>query len=134
MSNRRPLVTDPNRSALMKRVRRSGTEPELQVAAILRELGLRMRRNVKGLPGTPDVANESKKIAIFEHECFWYGHRGCRFATTPKRNAAFWASRIEANRVRDRRKAWALRRDGVRVVTVWSCAPERVRSAISRLA
>jgi DNA mismatch endonuclease (patch repair protein) len=54
----------------MKRVRRSGTAPELQVAAILRELGLRMRHNVQGLPGTPDVANESKKIAIFVHGCF----------------------------------------------------------------
>lgn len=131
MTKRRPLVTDPQRSALMKRVRRSDTEPEQQVAAILREIGIRTRRNVKGLPGTPDFANKTRKVAIFVHGCFWHGHVGCRYATVPKRNAAFWAAKIAANRARDLRKARELRRLGYRVLTVWSCRPERVRRLIA---
>lgn len=134
MSKKHLLVTDLERSALMRRVRRSGTAPELEIAAILRELGVRTRRNVKGLPGTPDFANKSRKLAIFVHGCFWHGHKNCRFATMPKRNAAFWAEKIEANRTRDRRKAAALRRAGFRVITVWSCAPGRLRSTLHTLA
>lgn len=101
---------------------------------MLRKLGIRMRRNVKGLPGTPDFANKSRKIAIFVHGCFWHGHLGCRNAILPKRNAEFWAEKIAANRVRDRRKAAALRREGFHVITVWSCAPQRVAVAVRRLA
>jgi DNA mismatch endonuclease (patch repair protein) len=134
VNRKRPLVTDPVRSALMKRVRRANTAPEQEVAEILRALGIRMRRNVKGLPGTPDFANKSRKIAIFVHGCFWHGHRGCRYATFPKRNAEFWADKIAANRARDSRKAAALRREGFRVVAVWSCAPRRVAPAVRRLA
>lgn len=127
MTSQQSLATDPQRSALMKRVRRSNTAPEQQVAAILRELGIRVRRNVKGLPGTPDFANQRRNLAIFVHGCFWHGHSGCKQATLPKSNTAFWRVKIESNRRRDRRKATELRRLGFRVITVWSCRPERLR-------
>jgi DNA mismatch endonuclease (patch repair protein) len=134
VNQKHPLITDPARSALMKRVRRSNTAPEQEVAEILKELGIHMRRNVKGLPGTPDFANKSRKIAIFVHGCFWHDHRGCPYATLPKRNAEFWAAKIASNKARDRRKAYSLRRAGFRVITVWSCAPHLVSAAVRRLA
>lgn len=119
----RPGRTAPNpaRSALMKRVRRSGTKPEEDVAVLLRELGIRMRRNVKGLPGTPDFANKSRKIAVFVHGCFWHGHIDCKLARTPSSNSEFWSEKLRVNRRRDSRKARLLRQLGFRVVTIWQC-------------
>ena len=62
---RQKLRTDPDRSALMRRVRQRGTSPEIIVARICRDLGLRYRLNVKSLPGSPDLANKTKRWAIF---------------------------------------------------------------------
>ncbi|WP_345787003.1 very short patch repair endonuclease [Gemmatimonas aurantiaca] len=115
------LKTDPRRSALMKRVRRSGTAPEEATAVILRELGIRMRRNVKGLPGTPDFANKHRKLVIFVHGCFWHGHRGCKLAKLPRRNREFWEAKLAANRTRDRAKVRALTKLGFTVVSLWQC-------------
>lgn len=39
----------------MSAVRTTGTALELSTHGILRELGLRFRRNVRGLPGYPDI-------------------------------------------------------------------------------
>ena len=130
---KKKLKTDPARSALMKRVRRSGTKPEEEVAAILRQLGIRMRRNVKGLPGTPDFANKSRKIAIFVHGCFWHGHRGCKLAELPRTNALFWKEKLLANRRRDVQKVDMLLQAGFVVEMVWQCDLKTGR-AESRLA
>lgn len=122
----RAVRTDPARSALMKRIRRIGTAPEDAVAAILSKLGIRTRRNVGGLPGTPDFANKRRRFAIFVHGCFWHGHQGCRLAKTPRRNREFWITKLSANRERDHRKVRALEALGFRVVTVWQCEIQSV--------
>ncbi len=114
-------TVDPARSALMKRVKRERTAPEERVAVILRELGIRTRRNVRSLPGSPDFANKSRRFAIFVNGCFWHGHVGCRFATTPKSNRTFWLAKLDANRARDARKLRELRRHGFKVITLWEC-------------
>jgi len=115
------LPTDPQRRALMQRVRRSGTLPEDEVAKICRGLGLAYRRNVKTLPGSPDLANKSRRWAIFVNGCFWHAHTGCKKATVPKRNNPFWISKFEANRRRDAKKIRKLRELGYRVVLIWEC-------------
>lgn len=116
-----PLPTDEVRSALMKRVRRAGTPAELEVARICRSLGLPYRRNVKTLPGSPDLANKSKRWAIFVNGCYWHHHTGCVRATIPARNNTFWVDKFRANRKRDARKIRELRGLGYRVVLVWEC-------------
>lgn len=118
----RAIDTDPARSALMKRIRRERTKPEDAVAEILRELGIRMRRNVRSLPGSPDFANKHRRIAVFVHGCFWHGHIGCDKARIPRHNRRFWAEKFEANRARDHVKERTLRKAGYRVVVVWQCA------------
>jgi DNA mismatch endonuclease, patch repair protein len=60
----------------MGRVRQRGTTPELAVRAALRELGLRYRVNARDLPGSPDIVNRSKRIAIFVHGCYWHRYTG----------------------------------------------------------
>lgn len=113
--------TDPARSALMRRVRQTGTKAEDDVAAILRQSGLRFRRNVKSLPGSPDFANKTNQWAIFVHGCFWHRHAGCRRTTTPTRNRDFWLAKFAANVNRDRIKARLLRAMGFKVLTIWEC-------------
>ena len=51
----------------------------------------------------------------------------------PKSRVDYWGPKIEANRVRDRRKSAKLRRDGWRVVTVHECelkAPEKLKKKL----
>ncbi len=88
----------------MRRVRRTGTAAEDCVAAACRELGLSYRRNVRNLPGSPDLANKSKGWVIFVNGCFWHRHTGCKRATIPKRNHNFWKQKFAENRRRDARK------------------------------
>lgn len=108
-------------SARMKLVRRKGTAPEMVVRRLLRELGVRYRTCVDGLPGSPDIANRKQGWAVFVHGCFWHGHAACKLATVPKTNRAFWLTKLAANRERDARKVRALRRLGFRVAVVWQC-------------
>ena len=115
------LPTDESRSALMKRVRRSGTEAEQVVAAACRSLGLSYRLNVRSLPGSPDLANKSNRWAVFVNGCYWHHHTGCARATIPKRNHEFWLEKFGANRRRDARKINSLRALGFRVLVVWEC-------------
>ncbi len=96
-------MPDAARSALMGRVRQRDTRPEQAVALALRSLGIAYRKNVRGLPGSPDFANKSGKWAVFVHGCFWHRHTGCRRATTPKANREFWLTKFAANRTRDAR-------------------------------
>lgn len=113
-------------SERMRRIKRKGTAPELIVRDWIRLHGLRYRLNVTSLPGSPDLANRSKRWVIFVHGCFWHGHPNCRAATVPKRNSKFWIAKISTNRNRDQRKASELRQLGFDVFTVWECETKRL--------
>ena len=130
---RPPKPADPRRSALMSRVRQQGTEAELAVAQALTRLGIRYRRNVSSLPGSPDFANRKLKWAIFVHGCFWHQHTGCKRATIPKTNECFWRDKFLANRLRDARAIRKLRRIGFRVSLVWECQTEDPARLVARL-
>ena len=127
------METDPERSALMKRVRQHDTEPEMTVRRILTSLGARYRVNVSWLPGSPDVANRSRGKAIFVHGCFWHFHEGCRRGRVPKRNRHFWASKLHGNRDRDQRKIQELEDLGFDVMVVWACDLEDVGRTTNKL-
>ena len=130
----RPMPQSPERSALLGRVRQTKTAPEEVVAALLRAHGLAYRRNVRGLPGSPDFANRSKGWAIFVNGCFWHHHTGCRRATVPKNNRAFWSEKFAANRRRDAAKVRALRALGLTVLVIWECEADACGSRLARLA
>lgn len=131
---RPPKPADPRRSALMSRVRQRGTDAERAVAVALRRLGISYRRNVAGLPGSPDFANRTKNWAIFVHGCFWHRHTGCKRATIPKTNEAFWQEKFTRNRVRDAHAIRELRCLGFRVFVIWQCSIEDGDRLADRLA
>ncbi|WP_223154032.1 MULTISPECIES: very short patch repair endonuclease [Bradyrhizobium] len=117
----------------MARIRQKGTKIELDVASVLRDLGLHYRKNVKKLAGSPDFANRSKRWAVFVHGCFWHHHAGCRRATVPKSNRRFWLNKFRDNKRRDDRSVRLLRRDGYRVVVIWECQERRIRDKLTKI-
>ena len=121
------------RSRIMRAVGSRGTSLEMIVRAEIRQMGLRMRFNAPYLPGKPDIAIHSKKLAIFVHGCFWHGHGCKRGARVPKMNADYWTAKIARNRARDRRNAALLRKIGWTVVTIWECDSAATRTQKLRL-
>ena len=130
----RPLRTTKERSLRMAGVRQTATRPELVVRNILRSLGVHYVTRNRNLPGSPDIANRSRKFAIFVHGCFWHRHRNCRMTTTPKRNRAFWESKFRMNIQRDRLAVHALRDLGFRVLIIWECQTRDSERLNSRIA
>ena len=120
MTRQKLVPINEQTSALMSRVKQRRTKPEETVAAALRMLGSRYRRNVRSLPGSPDFSNRSKGWAIQVHGCFWHNH-DCKRGTVPVHNAEFWIEKLEANRVRDQRTNEALSASGMNVLTIWEC-------------
>lgn len=106
------------RSAVMARIKSRDTRPEMVVRRYLFAHGYRYRKNVKGLPGTPDIVMRKYGIVIFIHGCFWHGHTDGHL---PKSNHEFWKSKIERNKARDERDKHQLQAMGWRVMTIWEC-------------
>ena len=118
---RERAVATPEVSVRMSRQRRKDTSPELEVRGALRSLGHSYRVSVRGLPGSPDIANKKRGWAIFVHGCFWHHHPGCRHATLPKKNREWWRDKFERNSARDARKLEELRALGFDVLVIWEC-------------
>lgn len=130
------IYTKAKRSEIMSRVRNRRTGPEDKVAALLRELGVKYRRNVKTIAGQPDFVVRSEKTVIFVNGCFWHGHPNCNRAKLPDSNRDFWEKKITINKRRDSRNARKLRGKGWRVINVWQCRlrrREQVRQRLARL-
>lgn len=127
------IVTDSATSQRMGGIRQKGTSPELAVRKALTALGLRYRVNNRDLPGSPDIANRSRKWAVFVHGCYWHRHEGCKRATTPKRNREFWEAKFATNVKRDQLAVRELKAMGYVVVTVWECETLVTSVAVRKL-
>jgi len=65
---------DPDqRSEIMRRVRSSGTKPEMIVRGIVGRMGVKYRSCPRNLPGKPDLVTVGQRKAILVHGCFWHG-------------------------------------------------------------
>jgi DNA mismatch endonuclease (patch repair protein) len=138
--SRHELVVDAETSSRLGRIRQHGTSAELTVRKLLHALGRRFRVNNRDLPGSPDIANRTRKWVVFVHGCFWHRHADCKRSTTPSRNRDFWLQKFDANVARDARVQAALRDRGYRVIVVWECETEdvsrlrKLRRALAKLA
>lgn len=118
-------LSKERRSWNMSRIRPKDTTPELIVRRCLHRMGYRFRLHVKSLPGCPDVVLTKHRTVIFIHGCFWHRHLGCKNCTTPTHRRDFWVQKLEANAMRDRVHARALKTLGWRVVVIWECQTEK---------
>jgi DNA mismatch endonuclease (patch repair protein) len=105
----------------MSQIRQRDTAPEIAVRKVAYAMGMRYTTKNRDLPGSPDLANRSKKWAIFVHGCYWHRHEGCSHATTPKVNKAYWLAKFVRNVERDQQAKRSLTHRGYRVAIIWEC-------------
>lgn len=86
------------RSRIMGSIR-STTKLEEIVSKSLWNRGLRYRRNVRGMFGTPDIAIKKYKVVIFLDSCFW--HYCPKHGRLPKSNVDYWQRKLYRNVKRD---------------------------------
>lgn len=115
------LFSKKQRSFIMSKVRSKDTKPEILVRKYLFAHGFRYRKNVKKLPGTPDIVLSKYKTVIFVNGCFWHGHEGCKNAALPTTNTDYWTAKIARNIERDREDKEVLEKMGYHVILVWQC-------------
>ena len=67
------------RSYNMSHIRSTNSKPEELVRKYLFSKGFRYRKNVRTLPGCPDIVLTKYKTVIFVNGCFWHKHDCPRF-------------------------------------------------------
>lgn len=127
---------DPARSAQMALIKGRNTKPEMRVRRALHGAGLRYRLHDKRLPGKPDLAFSSRRLAVFVHGCFWHRHPdpACKLARMPKSRLDFWQSKLEGNAARDQRKIAELESAGWSVIVIWECETKSTARLIELVA
>lgn len=106
----------------MAGIKGKNTTPEVRLRKALHGEGFRFRLHAAKLPGRPDIVLPRYRAAIFVHGCFWHRHDGCRNASVPKTNAAFWEEKFQRNVARDATNHADLKATGWRVAIIWECA------------
>ncbi|MCY3792692.1 MAG: very short patch repair endonuclease [Gemmatimonadetes bacterium] len=125
-------LTPAQRRYCMSRIKGRDTRLEIRVRSALHRRGLRFRKHVKDLPGTPDVAFIRAKLAVFIDGDFWHGHG---FPSWKNTLSGFWRDKISKNIERDRRNELALRDQGWRILRLWQHEIENdLQAAIDRVA
>lgn len=112
-------------SEAASRAKRSNTKtdtiPEVLLRKTLWRLGLRFRKNVRALPGIPDIVFPRARVAIFCDGDFWHGrdwdslHPKLQHGT----NSAYWTAKIRRNIERDKHNTELLESSGWRVIRLW---------------
>ncbi len=117
----------------MQAIRGRDTLPELFVRRLVHRMGFRFRLHRSDLPGRPDLTFPCRRKIVFVHGCFWHGHRNCRRARLPIKNASAWSSKIEANQARDRRVIKSLARLGWKSLVIWECETSNIKTLKNKL-
>ena len=112
--------TKEARSRNMSHIRSTNTKPEETVRKYLFSKGFRYRKNVRTLPGCPDIVLPKYKTVIFVNGCFWHKHNCPRFVW-PASNREYWEPKILKNAERDRKNQKALAKMGWHVISIWEC-------------
>jgi len=112
------------------------TRPEVLLRQALWRTGLRYRVEVGSLPGRPDVAIATARLAVFCDGDFWHGRdlRRRLKKLAAGHNGHYWVSKIRSNVDRDRRVNKLLHGSGWEVMRLWEsdvlANPEHAAKAV----
>jgi DNA mismatch endonuclease (patch repair protein) len=108
-------------SRAKSRNRSTGARHEKLLCRALWEQGLRYRKNVRTLPGKPDVVFSRARVAVFCDGDFWHGRHWKRLQghLAEGANATYWIAKIARNRERDQEITTQLKAQGWRVLRLW---------------
>ena len=134
---RDPAIT----SKIMAAISSRDTAPEIALRKALYARRFRFRVQYRRVPGRPDIALVSRRVAVFVDGDFWHGNtwrlRGAKSLRSQFkrwRNPDFWVSKITQNKARDRKVDRELRRMGWTVIRIWESEIARdVESCVSRI-
>lgn len=119
MKKKYRFKTTKERSELMSKIGSKDTKPEIVLRKMLWNAGIRYRKNVKSLPGTPDIVIRKHKLILFVDGEFWHGHKWEEKKEKLKANKEYWIPKIEKNMVRDHDVTHKLEYMGFRVMRFW---------------
>ena len=110
------------RHKIMSRIRGKDTKPEIILRKYLWSKGLRYRKNYKALPGRPDIAITTSKVAIFCDSEFFHGKDWDKQRSKIENgsNSDYWVKKICRNIERDKQKDKQLNEMGWTVIHFWS--------------
>ncbi|MCI8901109.1 MAG: very short patch repair endonuclease [Lachnospiraceae bacterium] len=97
------VLTKEQRHKNMKNIKCKDTKIEVLLRKELWHRGYRYRKNMKSLPGSPDIVLTKYKIAIFCDGEFFHGKdwEVLKLRLEKGNNGAFWIGKISNNRERD---------------------------------
>jgi DNA mismatch endonuclease Vsr len=113
------FVTTDKISKRMSHVRPKGGKAEVLLAKSLWHEGIRYRKNLKTLYGSPDIAITKSKIAIFVDGEFWHGFDWSHRKSQLHSNKEYWIQKIEENIKRDKHNDQLLIASGWNVIHFW---------------
>jgi DNA mismatch endonuclease (patch repair protein) len=106
------------RSRNMTSIRSKGNATtEIAFLGLLRNARISGWRRHLNLPGKPDFAFRSRRLAVFVDGCFWHGCPQCY--RLPEDNRPYWKAKVLSNRRRDQRSSRQLRSLKWRVLHIW---------------
>jgi DNA mismatch endonuclease, patch repair protein len=115
------VAASPVASRAKRHNRSSDTLHELRLRRELWRLGLRFRKNVKKLPGKPDIVFSKARALVFCDGDFWHGRnwRALRKKLLRGTNASYWSAKIATNVRRDHMNTALLKKAGWHVIRLW---------------
>lgn len=101
--------------------RKTDTAPEVALRRLLWRSGCRYRKDVKALPGRPDIVFSRARLVVFCDGDFWHGKdwEARQVKLRGGSNAEYWLAKIARNVERDRQNDARLTAAGWTVLRVW---------------
>ncbi|MCF7908169.1 MAG: very short patch repair endonuclease [Candidatus Omnitrophica bacterium] len=111
-------ITKEHRSVVMSKIRSRDTKFEEDfIRALKKRTRKTFERNVQLIKGKPDIVFKRAKLCVFLDSDFWHGWQYSRWKHLLKND--FWKTKIEKNRLRDKKTTLFLKRKGWIVVRLW---------------
>ncbi|MDR3355569.1 MAG: very short patch repair endonuclease [Spirochaetaceae bacterium] len=123
-------LTPEQRHKCMSHIHSSDTKPEVFFRKALWKWGIRYRKNVKGLFGTPDIAIKKYKIVIFIDGDFWHGNdwKKKHFLSQEALLSSYsdyWQKKIRRNIKRDKKVKKYYKNIGWTILRFWTSETEK---------
>lgn len=114
-------LTPEQRHKNMRQIKSHDTRIEVLMRKALWEKGIRYRKNMRSLPGKPDIAITKYKIAVFCDGEFFHGKdwEVLKARLEKGENGKFWISKIARNKERDDEVNKRLFFEGWTVIRFW---------------
>lgn len=115
------VLTKEQRRRNMQNIKNKDTKIEVILRKALWKRGYRYRKNVKDIPGHPDIVLTKFKIAIFCDSEFFHGKdwEVLKPRLEKGNNGQFWVDKISKNRERDEEVNKRLLFEGWTVIRFW---------------